>query len=93
MGMFGDDGQVADLRIAIDLAENPGFAADATIAPDASMRPVNLGYIRDPGCTMVVEVFLALNIPSKIATSDIGEIPERPDSIHRPLPRSQEVAF
>ncbi len=67
MGIFGDDGQIADLRITIDLAENPGFAANATVTPDASMRPVHLSHIADPRLALVVEVFLALYIPAEIA--------------------------
>jgi len=92
MRSFADHHQIADLRIVLDKAENPGFAIDASIAPDASMRPVNLGDIRDPSAAVLVEVFLALYISAEIAAPDISEIPECPDSIHRPLSRSQAVA-
>jgi hypothetical protein len=90
--MFGDHYQIADLRVVLDPAENPGLAADASIAPDASMRPVNLGDIRDPSVAVLGKIFLGLYIPSDITAFDIAEIPERPDSIHRPISRSQAVA-
>jgi hypothetical protein len=92
MGMFGDDGQITDLRIVLDDAQNPSFAADATIAADASVRPVHLSHVADPRLALVVEVFVALYIPAEIAAPDIAEIPERPDSIHHPISRSQAVA-
>ena len=60
MSVFADNDKVADLRIAIDDAENPGFAADAAVAPNTSMRPVHLSHVRDPRVTVVVEICLAL---------------------------------
>jgi hypothetical protein len=51
MRAFADHDQVADTRLVLDEAQNPGFAADAAIAPDASMRPVDLGYVADPRLT------------------------------------------
>jgi hypothetical protein len=93
MRALADHNEVADLRLVLDDAENPGFAADATIAPDASMRPVHLGYIPDPSVALVVEAFLGFYIPTDVAAPDIAEIFERSDSIHRPLSRSQAIAF
>src|ERR1022692_682652 len=51
MRAFADDDQVADLRIAIDCAENPCFAAHTRIAHDAAVRTVHLGYILYPRIT------------------------------------------
>ena len=93
MRALADHNEVADLRLVLDDAENPGFAADATIAPDASMRPVDLGYVADPRLTLMGKALLGFYIPPKIAPPDIGEVPERPDSVDCPLPRSQAVAF
>lgn len=67
MGMFGDDGQITDLGIVLDDAQNPSFAADATIAADAAVRPVHLSHVADPRLALVVEVFVALYIPAEIA--------------------------
>jgi hypothetical protein len=40
----------------------------------------------------MAKICLALDIPPEIAAHDIAEIPERPDSIHRPIASSQTIA-
>jgi hypothetical protein len=48
MRIFGDHDQIADLRIAIDTAQNPRFPSDSRIAPDPGVRAVHLGDIMNP---------------------------------------------
>jgi hypothetical protein len=44
-----------------------------------------------PAIFTVREVRLRLDITAEIAAPDIAEIPERPDSVHRPISRSQAI--
>jgi len=67
MRAFADHDEIADLRVAMDAAENPRFAADATVVPNACMRPVHLGHIRDPALTVMVESCFALDISDRRA--------------------------
>jgi hypothetical protein len=80
MRAFTDHDQVADLRIAIHLAENLGFATDATVAPHRSMRPVDLGHIRDPRIAIMGEVGLTLYISADIAPANLAEVTQRLDT-------------
>jgi hypothetical protein len=85
MRIFGDHGKVADLRLAIDPAQHPRLPCDSRTSVDSTVRAVHLGRVVNPTLAVLRQRKFALDVPAEIAAPDITEIPERPNSIHRPI--------
>jgi hypothetical protein len=86
-----DHDKIANLRIPLDPPQHPRFSLNPRIAADAAVRPIDLGHILNPRIALVRQRRFIFNIPADIAASHIGEIPERPDSIYRPIARLQKI--
>jgi hypothetical protein len=92
MRIFADHDKVANFRVPIDPPENPRLPFNSRISSDAAVWPVHLRYIMDPSMTVMRQRRFIFNVPTQIPAPDIAEIPERPDSIHGPITRSQKIA-
>ena len=62
MSVFADNDKVADLRIAIDPAQNPSLAPDSCIAPYCGPRAVHLRHVVNPAIALMAEVRLRLDV-------------------------------
>jgi hypothetical protein len=87
-----DHDEIANLRVAIDPAENPRFTSNARIAGNATVRPIHLRDILNPSVAVMGKRRFVFDVPADIAAPHIGEIAERPNSIDRPIARLQKIA-
>jgi hypothetical protein len=53
MRKFRDHGKIADLRIPIDLTQNPRFSFNTRVTSYPGVRAVHLGHILDPSISVL----------------------------------------